>query len=93
MTKPIRQPVLNSMKRVGIDPTMYDNEREDVEVCNRFGGGCCTTTELLSFLVGWVYDVSNQYEMGDTHIALADFDRIKYFVLEQDSTVYATCID
>lgn len=89
----IRQPVLNTMKRVGIDPTAYDNENKNVEVCNRFGGGCVTTTELLAFLVGWVYDVSNEYERGDFHIKLSDFDRIKYFVLEQDSEVYSVCLD
>jgi hypothetical protein len=89
----IKNSVLNTFKRVGINHTEFDNTNKDTEVYNRFGGGSVKTTQLLSFLVDWVYKVNNQYEGGDTHIRVDDFDRIRYFILEQDKDVYNTCID
>jgi len=88
-----KQSVLNTFNRVGIDHTAYDNETRNTEVCNRFSGECIKTTQLIAFLVEWVYDVSNEYERGDTHIKVSDFNRIRYFILDQHSDVYSTCID
>jgi len=92
----IRQPVLNSMKKAGINMEIIQrlSERTDtVTVENRFGGGSCDTHPLLSYLIDWVYQTSNAYEMGVQDVKISDFDRIKYFVLEQDSNAYTTCLD
>lgn len=91
--KLIKQSVINTFKRVGIDYELYDNEIKAYEVRNRFGGGSCTTTQLIAFLIGWVYNTNNDYEMGIRKVNISDFDRIRYFILEQDSNAYSTCID
>lgn len=90
----IKQSVLNTFKRVGIDHVKYDNTEKKVEVWNRFGGGKCTTTELIAYLIAWVYETNNKYDQGGgREIRLDDFDRIRYFILDQDQEAYATCID
>jgi hypothetical protein len=91
--KMIKQSVLNTFKRVGINPDDYDNVTKDVEVSNRFSGETVTTTELIAELVDWVYQTSNKYEIGGSTVNLSDFDRIRYFILDQDKEVYITCID
>jgi hypothetical protein len=89
----IKQSVLNTFKRVGINHEVLDNTQKTETVENRFGGGICQTTELIAFLIGWVYDTSNAYEFGDVSVRLYDFDRIRYFILAEDSNAYMTCLD
>lgn len=91
--KPIRQPVINTFERVGIDYKDLVDETNEIEVFNRFGGGSCKTTPLIAFLVNWVYKTNDDYERGIRKVKVADFDRIRYFILEQDSNAYSTCID
>lgn len=89
----IKQSVLNSFKRVGINSENFDNTNKTVTVSNRFGGGSVQTTELLARLVDWVYSTSNDYEYGNHSVKISDFDRIRYFILAEDSSVYMTCLD
>ena len=89
----IRQPVINTFNRVGIKYENFDNTIKGVTVYNRFGGGSCDVTVLISELISWVYDTSNAYERGDFKVKLSDFDRVRYFILEQDRQAYMTCID
>lgn len=89
----IKKSVINTFKRVGINYEAFNNTDKNVEVYNRFGGGKATTTQLIAFLINWVYDISNAYEVGDFKVKTADFDRIRYFVAEQDSEAYMTCLD
>jgi len=91
--KEIKKSVLNSFKRVGILADAYDNTEKTVMAENRFSGVSCQTTELIAACIKWVYHTSNRYEMGDYSVKIADFDRIRYFVLEQDSEAYMTCLD
>jgi hypothetical protein len=92
----IKKPVANSMIRVGIDPVLMaerlDNPNK-VTAYNRFGGGSCVVNEGIDYLIKWVYSVSNQYETGICDVKISDFDRIRYFILEQDRNAYSTCID
>jgi len=89
----IKQSVINSFKRVGIPWERLQAETEQVEVTNRFGGGSCVTSKLVSYLISWIYKTSNAYEMGDRSVTVSDFDRIRYYVLSVDSNAYYTCID
>jgi hypothetical protein len=89
----IRQPVINTMKRVGISYQSLADRTDKVTVYNRFGFGSCETTPLMAHLIAWVYFVSDCYEQGNSKVTLDDFDRIKYFVAEQDSNAYMTCLD
>ena len=91
--KPIKQSVLNTLNRVGIDYYKYDNTKKSIEVFNRFGGGSCITTELIAYLIAWVYGTSDDYENGNMTVNVSDFDRIRYFIFDQDSEAYYTCID
>jgi len=93
MTKPIKQSVINSFIRCGIPYIDLQKREGTVTVYNRFGGGSAETNHLLNYLVQWVYATSNAYEVGDRSVRLDDFDRIRYFILDQDSNVYMTCID
>lgn len=89
----IKQSVINTFNRVGIGYQSYDNTTKSIEVFNRFSGESCMTTPLVAHLIGWVYDMSNQYEMGRMPCSIADFDRVRYFVMDTDSTAYMTCLD
>lgn len=89
----IKQSVINTFNRVGIKYDEFDNTEKDITVYNRFGGGSCETTELIAFLVDWVYSTSNDYERGINKVKISDFDRVRYFILDADSNVYTTCID
>jgi hypothetical protein len=89
----IKQSVLNTFKRVGINHEVLDNTQKTKTVENRFGGGICQTTELIAFLIDWVYVTSNAYEFGDYRVKIGDFDRIRYFILAEDSNAYMTCLD
>lgn len=93
----IRQPVINTFKRMGIDYKGLNTDIKDMTVQNRFTGEEVKTTPLIAYLVRWVYKTSNDYESGIRKVKLSDFDRIKYWILEQDNEngtkVYMTCID
>ena len=92
----IRQPVKNTMDRIGLDYNALQKEGDrigKVQVCNRFGGGCVETTPLIAECIDTIYNISNKYEIGDQTIKVSDFDRLRYFVLEADSNAYYTCID
>ena len=89
----IKQPVINTFDRVGIDYKSLDNVTQNYTSINRFSGAKASTTQLISALIAWVYRTSNAYEAGDNKIKLSDFDRIRYFIMEQDSNAYMTCID
>lgn len=89
----IKQSVKNTFDRVGIDYNALDNSRRDVATSNRFTGETVETTELIAHCIEWVYKINNQYEMGRMDINVSDFDRVRYFVLEQDHNAYMTCLD
>lgn len=98
----IKQSVINSFQRVGID---YKKDLEFAEfveqsggglktiATNRFSGETVETHPLVAHCIKWVYDTSNAYERGDYSVKIADFDRIRYFVLAQDSNAYNVCLD
>lgn len=93
---PIKQSVINTFKRVGIDPLVAQDlldSKDKITVENRFGGGSCEVNLLIAILIKWVYKTSDAYEAGDHSVNVSDFDRVRYFILDQDSTAYNTCID
>jgi hypothetical protein len=89
----IKQSVINTFNRVGIDYQSLDNHKTTFRATNRFSGDSCGTTELIAHLIQWVYNTSNDYERGYQAVNVSDFDRVRYFILEQDSNAYTTCID
>ena len=89
----IRQPVINTMKRIGFNPEQCIETGEKETIENRFGGGSCEASPYIARLVEWVYKTSNAYEAGDYSVKTADFDRIRYFIAEVDQNAYSTCID
>jgi len=89
----IRQAVKNTLDRVGIDYASLEKETEKVEVSNRFGGGSCETTPLVATCIAKIYAISDAYEFGDHSVSIADFDRLRYFVLEVDPNAYSVCVD
>ena len=89
----IKQSVLNTLDRAGIDYKPLLDLTQKVEVYNRFGDGSCETTPLVAHLIAWVYKTSNDYEMGIQKVNVSDFDRVRYFILDQDKDAYYTCID
>lgn len=91
--KAIKQSVINTFNRVGIDYENLDNEKKEVEVHNRFGFGTALTTELIAKCISWVYATSDDYENGIRKVNVSDFDRVRYFVVEQDQEAYMTCLD
>jgi len=89
----IKQSVINTFERVGIDyKTLLENTAK-VEVSNRFGYGSCETTLFVAKLVEWVYATSDDYENNIFKVTTSDFDRIRYFILDVDQKAYSTCID
>lgn len=91
--KPIKQSVVNTFKRVGIDYENIDNTTVGYSARNIFTGEEVKTTALIVYLINWVYATSLKYENGDYSVKVSDFDRIRYFVLEQDQNAYSTCLD
>ncbi len=89
----IKQSVINTFERVGINYKSLVDMEGTMEVHNRFGGGSCETSPLVAHLINWVYSTSNDYEEGKRDVTVADFDRIRYFILEVDQNAYSTCID
>jgi len=89
----IKQSVLNTFDRVGIDYKFYEADKEKHIASNRFGGGECKVSRLVFECIQWVYNTSNAYERGDYSVKVGDFDRIRYFVAEVDPEAYRTCLD
>jgi len=89
----IKQPVINTFNRIGLDYKPLMDLTEKVRVYNRFGGDYADTTPLIAKCIEWVYDTSNRYEMGDYSVRVSDFDRVRYFVLAEDSRAYMACLD
>lgn len=89
----IRQPVKNTMARIGLDYQSLEGLTDKVTVNNRFGTGSCETTPLVKECIDTIYNISDAYEVGNTSVKIDDFDRLRYFVLEADSNAYTTCID
>jgi hypothetical protein len=93
----IKQSVINSFKRVGIPYEALLNYENKTIARNRFTGEEVETTVLIKYLIDWVYQTNNEYEMlnmGDKpKVNISDFDRIRYFVLDQDQNAYNICLD
>jgi hypothetical protein len=94
----IKQSVINTFNRVGIPyeqlTTQTNHACPSAEtVFNQFGYGSCTTTPLVAACIREVYKIGRAYENGDHSVKVSDFDRIRYFVLEQDSNAYNVCLD
>lgn len=91
--KPIKQSVINTFNRVGIPyETLLSDERSSVAK-NWLTGEECLTTPLIAFCIQWIYDTQLKYESGDYSIKVSDFDRVRYFIAEQEIATYMTCID
>lgn len=88
----IKQSVLNSFKRVGIDETIPNDVKSETAM-NRFSGETVIVSPLIARCIKWVYNTSNAYERGDFGVKVSDFDRIRYFVLAEDSKAYMICLD
>lgn len=91
--KNIKQSLINTFDRVGIDYKTLATSDKKVEVYNRFGGGSATTTEFIAYLIKWVYQANDQFDQGTSTVRLDDFDRIRYFIMDQDQSAYMTCLD
>ena len=89
----IKKSVINTFNRVNIPHYRLDNKIKSVTSHNRFTGESCNTTMLIAYLIDWVYKTSNDYEQGIREVNISDFDRVRYFILEQDSNAYSVCID
>lgn len=88
----IKQSVLNTFDRVGIDKTL-DNITKSETISNRFSGETAEVTPLIFECIDWVYKTSNALESGRSSVKLADFDRVRHFVAEVDQDAYYTCLD
>ncbi len=91
--KPIKQSVINTFNRVGFPYEKYGREPKTTKVSNRFSGESVETSVLVATLISTIYDISNAYERGDYSVKVADFDRLRYFVLSEDSKAYMRCLD
>ncbi len=78
----IKQSVLNTFKRIGINPEIATLTGMTTSR-NRFTGESVPTTYFVQLLIGWVYAISDEYEQGNHRVNVSDFDRLRYFVLEQ----------
>lgn len=91
--KTIKQSVINTFDRVGINYKNFDNTKKDIEVRNWLTGEPITVTPLIAYCIIWVYNTQRDYEAGRNFIKISDFDRVRYFIAEQDTEAYRTCID
>ena len=89
----IKQSVINTFNRVGIPYEELMKIEKPTRTRNRLTGEGITTTYFLSYLVAWVYQTSNDYEYGINKVNVSDFDRVRYFILEQDGEVYRACLN
>lgn len=88
----IKQPVINTFNRVGFPYEAYDNGTKNTTVQNRFSGETVVTTELVAECINWVYGIGER-RVNEGTVKVSDFDRIRYFVLDQDNKAYSTCLD
>ena len=88
----IKQSVLNTFDRVGIDETL-DNENKTEEVANWITGVTAEVTPLIAECIEWVYRTQQAFDGGYAKVNLSDFDRVRYFVAEVDNNAYVTCLD
>ena len=89
----IKNSVIASFNRVGIDYQSLEKLSGKVETQNRFSGVTCEVSPLIAHLIAWVYSTSNDYEAGIQDVNISDFDRVRYFILAEDKNAYYTCID
>jgi hypothetical protein len=89
----IKQSVINTFERIGIPYKTLDNT-EKTKICpNWINGETATVTPLIAWCVSWVYGTQLRFEEGKSDIRLDDFDRVRYFVLDQDKNAYMTLLD
>lgn len=89
----IKQSVINTFNRVQIPFGLYLDRTDKVKVANWMTQEECETHPLLAHCIHWVYETQMSYENGDHRVKVSDFDRVRYFVLEQDRNAYMTCLD
>lgn len=90
----VRQPVINTFERVGLNQWKDLAERSDiVTVRNWITGVPVETHPLIALAIRWVYETQLDYEQGAMKCRISDFDRIRYWILEADKEAYMTCID
>ena len=92
----IKQSVKNTFKRVGIDyETLCKIGDDGVQwtAINWISKEQVQVHPLIFTCIGFVYETQLAYEQGKRIVNLSDFDRVRYFVLEQDSNAYNTCLD
>lgn len=87
----IKQSVINTFNRNGIPYGVLLGNPE-AEATNRFTGETVKTSALVAHCIDWVY---NRGETGvrQGSVTVADFDRVRYFVLAEDNKAYMTCLD
>jgi hypothetical protein len=91
----IRQPVINTFDRVGIDYQSFEHPVHDtkVEVANWISGETCMVHPLIRECIEWVYRTQLKFDRGTSDVKISDFDRVRHWILEVDSNAYSTCID
>lgn len=88
----IKQSVINTFGRIGINHEQFNNTDKNVTASNRFGAGSVQTTELIAKCIDWVYN-EGENGVASGSVKVSDFDRIRYFVLAEDSKAYSVCLD
>jgi len=95
----IKQSVINTFDRVGIPYKRLSNKSQDeMTTRNRFTGEEARVSELLAYLIQWVYETNNEYERcfetgKKPNVNLSDFDRIRHFVISENADAYMICLD
>ena len=93
--KPIKQSVINTFGRVGIDYEHYGNDPKlKIAIANNWlTNEPCEVTPLIAVCINWVYQKQLAFERGNMGCRQDDFDRVRYFILEQDRNAYMICLD
>jgi hypothetical protein len=92
----IKDSVKNTLSRQGIYVEDYTDKQmteKDTPIRNWLTGEEVITTKFIADLIIWVYRTSVDYEVGRFNVKTSDFDRVRYFIAEQDSNAYMNCID
>jgi len=92
----IKQSVINTFNRVGIDYESAEQMQEtygNISVRNRFTGVEVITSHLVKKCIEWVYRTNDAYDLGVRNVNISDFDRVRYFVLEADPNAYMEYLD
>lgn len=93
MEKKIKQSEINTFKRIGFDYQKYEGAVQPVvRIANRFSGETVDTLPIIADLITWVYG-AGEIGVRNRTVRVDDFDRVRYFVLRQDSKAYMTCLD